>query len=374
MFCGLYIHIPFCVKKCLYCDFASVSAHSELHKMYFAALNKEIAKYKGCTADSIFIGGGTPSCVDERYISGVFEQIHQNMTLSSDCEISIEVNPGTITADKLCAYKACGINRISIGVQSFQDNELAALGRIHSASQATEAVSLVHSSGFDNVNLDLMLATPYQTLDSLKDTLCKAAALSPSHISAYSLIVEPDTPFYTAFQNGKLPLPDEDAERDMYDFAVDFLCESGYMQYEISNFAKNGAECIHNLKYWRCLPYIGIGAAAHSYDTHKRYANTPDVCKYIDMMNSNGSAVIDEQILTPSDKLNEYIIMAMRLVRGIELDDFYEIFGFRFEEKYKPVIDKYINSGFLEKKDNAVCFTHRGIAVSNTILCDLITV
>lgn len=369
---GLYIHIPFCLKKCLYCDFASVCADDELVFAYFRALNKELAAYSGKTIDSVFIGGGTPSCVDAQYIYGIFDTINRCMSLERGCEISIETNPGTIDKSKLALYKSCGINRISIGVQSFNDKELAALGRIHNAKQAADAVCLAHNVGFDNVNIDLMLATPYQTPDSLCATLKRAVSLSPSHASAYSLIIEPDTPFYTLLKNDRSSLPDEDTERAMYDFAADFLFANGYEQYEISNFAADGARCLHNLKYWRCMPYIGVGAAAHSYDTRCRYENVRDVAKYIDMMNSCGRAVSDEQILDKSDKITEYIIMAMRLTDGISFDNFRRRFDIDFLEKYGDVIDKYKKCGFLEVKKGAICFTREGFALSNSILCDFI--
>ncbi len=370
--CGLYIHIPFCIKKCAYCDFASAPATDDLHKAYFDALKKEILLYKGLAIDSVFVGGGTPSCVDARYIYDVFECINKNMTLSKSAEITIETNPGTITNEKLGIYKSCGINRISIGAQSMQDNELIALGRIHSAAQTIEAVDMIQKADFTNYNLDLMLAIPHQTPSSLEDTLNKAVSLCPTHISAYSLIVEEGTPFFDMANAGKLSLPDENTEREMYDYAISFLKSHGYSHYEISNFAKASYECRHNLKYWNCMPYIGIGAAAHSYYNGKRYQNTSATHTYINMINENKSCVIDEQILSFDDMVSEYIIMALRLIDGINLNDFYKRFGFNFEKKYKNTIEKYTNTGFLEKTPTHIRFTLKGISVSNSILCEFV--
>ena len=372
MACGLYIHIPFCIKKCAYCDFVSIVAPDKTHSLYFDALKKELCKYYGANIDTIFIGGGTPSCVEAKYIYDTLKFIFKNMNVSPDAEITIETNPGTLTKQKLDIYKGCGINRISLGVQSMQDDELCSLGRIHNSIQAEDAVKLIKASGFSNFNLDIMLATPHQTLKSLGDTLDKAVALSPSHISAYSLIVEEGTKFYEMAQNDELCVADEDIEREMYEYATDFLRKNGYIQYEISNFAKEGFECRHNLKYWKCLPYIGVGVAAHSFYDNKRYENTNDINEYIDMINKSGSAKTSEQVLNNDELVSEYIIMALRLSRGIELDDFYKRFGFDFVKKYKPIIDKYEKGGFLEHTENCIRFTKRGINVSNVILCEFI--
>ncbi|MBE7026258.1 MAG: oxygen-independent coproporphyrinogen III oxidase [Ruminococcaceae bacterium] len=372
MSCGLYIHIPFCIKKCAYCDFVSAPATAELHKAYFDTLKKEILLYKDLSVDSIFIGGGTPSCVDARYIYDMFECINKNMLLSKSAEITIETNPGTITNEKLGIYKSCGINRISIGAQSMQDSELLSLGRIHSAAQTIEAINMIQKAGFTNYNIDLMLAIPNQTLKSLEDTLNKAVSLCPTHISAYSLIVEEGTPFSDMANAGNLFLPDEDTERGMYEFAVSFLKSHGYNHYEISNFAKQGYECRHNLKYWSCESYIGIGAAAHSYYDGKRYQNTSNTNAYINMINENKGCIIDEQILSFDDMVSEYIIMALRLTEGISLNDFYKRFGFKFEEKYENTIEKYTTAGFLEKTPTHIRFTPKGISVSNSILCEFV--
>jgi len=295
-----------------------------------------------------------------------------NMLLSKSAEITIETNPGTITNEKLGIYKSCGINRISIGAQSMQDSELLSLGRIHSAAQTIEAINMIQKAGFTNYNIDLMLAIPNQTLKSLEDTLNKAVSLCPTHISAYSLIVEEGTPFSDMANAGNLFLPDEDTERGMYEFAVSFLKSHGYNHYEISNFAKQGYECRHNLKYWSCESYIGIGAAAHSYYDGKRYQNTSNTNAYINMINENKGCIIDEQILSFDDMVSEYIIMALRLTEGISLNDFYKRFGFKFEEKYENTIEKYTTAGFLEKTPTHIRFTPKGISVSNSILCEFV--
>lgn len=369
---GLYVHIPFCLKKCAYCDFASSNEPVSVHKKYFDALKKEISLYESSLIDTIFIGGGTPSSVDEKYIYELLDTISRYMKIDTAAEITIELNPGTIDKNKLISYKSCGINRISLGTQSMQDNELLSLGRIHNSKQIIDAVSLIKQCGFKNYNLDLMLATPDQTIDSLRDTLEKAVFLSPTHISAYSLIIEEGTPFYEMYNKGILNLPNEDDERKMYDMVIFLLRAYGYMQYEISNFAKPGYECKHNLKYWKCLPYIGVGAAAHSYYNGARYANTSNTYEYISMINENGSAKITNQTLSFDERVSDYIIMALRLTKGIELDDFYSKFGFRFEEKYKEIIDKYIQTNFLTRTDTHISFTKSGFSVSNSILCEFV--
>lgn len=369
---GLYIHIPFCLKKCNYCDFVSAQCDNETINAYFGALKHEIAAYKGICIDTVFFGGGTPSCVAAHHIADILEAVHTHMSIKNGSEITIEANPCTITPDKLNIYRQIGINRISLGVQSLQDNELAALGRIHTADEAVKAVDMLQKSGFTNYNLDLMLAIPHQTPDTLRDTLSKAVALAPAHISAYSLIIEEGTPFYRLAQNGSLPLPDEDTERTLCDFAYDFLQSCGYNRYEISNFAKNGHESRHNLKYWQCLPYIGLGTSAHSFDGTKRYFNTSDTDEYIRMLNSSGCAKCGEEILSEDDKISEYIIMSLRLSRGIIFDEFFERFGFRFEDRYQNTIQKHLRNGFFDINSTGIHFTNDGFALSNPILADFV--
>ncbi len=369
---GLYIHIPFCIKKCAYCDFASAAVADEVKAKYFDALMREICTYKGLNTDSIFIGGGTPSCVDARYIADLFECINKNVHIAKNAEITLEANPGTLTKEKLGIYKSVGINRISLGAQSMQDDELTVLGRIHTAHDTFDAVHMIQSVGFENYNLDLMLAIPHQSIESLDDTLKKAVSLTPSHISAYSLIVEEGTPFYNLAQDGKLALPDEDTERNLCDYAYNFLESHGYNRYEISNFSKPGFESRHNLKYWQCLPYIGLGAAAHSFDGDRRFYNTADTSEYIRLINDGKSAKIGEDILCENDKIIEYIIMVLRLSRGIIFEDFYEKFGFKFEEKYAKTIQKHTKNGFFDMNNDRICFTNRGFSVSNAILAEFV--
>lgn len=369
---GLYIHIPFCIKKCAYCDFASGAFDNEIQKSYIDALIKEIKSTKRYNIDTIFFGGGTPSSIDASYISSILECINENMNLCPDAEITIEANPGTLSIDKLYAYKNMGINRISLGVQSFNDEELGVLGRIHNSQDATDAVGMIKEAGFTNFNIDIMLSIPHQDMDSLSNTLQKAIDLSPTHISAYSLIIEEGTPFYEHSINNTLRFPEEDMQRDMCDYAYSFIEKNGYNRYEISNFAKSGYESRHNLKYWKCLPYIGVGSAAHSYDGEKRFYNTCDVREYINLIHSGSSACVGEYILSESDKICEYIIMSLRLKNGIILNDFYKRFNFRFEKKYESLIKKYSDSGFLSRDNEKICFTDEGFAISNSILSEFV--
>lgn len=364
---GLYIHIPFCIKKCRYCDFNSFSACEKEKAAYLSALCREMRKYSGEEADTIFIGGGTPTSLLPENLRFLLENVKENFSIDINCEFTVEANPGTISEEKLEILKMYGVNRISIGVQSFEDTELEKLGRVHSANEAEEAVKLCRKY-FDNVSIDLMCAIPCQTMDSFKRTLERAFSLSPEHISCYSLILEKGTPFYDQYQKGGLILPDEDTEREIYDFAVEEMEKHGYVQYEISNFAKPGYESRHNKKYWQCQEYIGIGLSAHSYSEGVRYSNTDSFSSYI----KDDFASNQREVLSKEDKMSEYMFLGLRMTEGVSKSAFKEKFGEDMENVFQKPLSKFIKMGMIEEKDDKIRIKRSGISLSNQIMCEFI--
>lgn len=365
---GLYIHIPFCLKKCKYCDFISFVNHEEYFDVYLNEIKKEAQEYKGEEIDTVFIGGGTPTILSCEQMTFLLELINSNFKLKNNSEFTIESNPKTINEEKLKVLMAGGVNRISVGVQSFCDSELKAIGRIHTADEARKTAELINSIGGFDLNIDLMLSLPYQTEESLLKTLNTALLINPSHISCYSLILEENTPLFTEYENNKIKLPDDEHDRKLYHMAVEFLKNNGYMRYEISNFAKNNKECKHNLKYWSCNEYIGLGVAAHSYLKGERFYNVSDLSEYI-----KGFYHSDEKlILSNEDKISEYIIMRLRLDAGIEEKEFSKRFNKSFYFTYKEKIDKLCLLGLMRKEGGRYYLTDYGIDVSNTVMCEFV--
>ncbi len=359
---GLYIHIPFCMKKCKYCDFVSFECGDK--DAYIDALINELKQYKGTEIDTVFIGGGTPTTLDLWQIEKLFTHINSTFIITKDAEWTVEANPSTFDTEKLKLMKSLGANRLSVGVQSFSDNELRALGRIHTAEKAKEAIELAKAH-FENINIDIISAVPNQTRESFISTLETALSLEPTHISCYSLILEEGTPLFNEYELGKLILPDEDTEREIYDTACERLEKAGYMQYEISNFAKAGYECRHNLKYWHLNDYIGAGVAAHSLLDGTRRENTCNLKRYI-----SGEYVDIEEKLTAKDIRFEFIIMTLRLTDGLSGKEYYERFGSDFYTDYKEQIDKFINLGLMMRTERGFALTKRGISLSNSVLCE----
>ena len=347
---GIYIHIPFCVRKCLYCDFCSTADWS-LQDEYVNALINEIKEYKGQEADTVFIGGGTPTVLKNKLID-VIDAVKESFVLAENCEFTVEANPGTVDLSLLRKMKKAGVNRLSIGVQSFNDNELKALGRIHTAESAVKAFYLAREAGFDNINIDIMLSTPFQSMESVKNTLDIVKKLNPEHVSAYSLIIEEGTPFY----NMELALPDEDTERDIYHYTVSFLANMGLERYEISNFAKPGYECSHNTKYWKCDEYLGFGVAAYSYNDSYRYGNTDNIEYYI-----QGNKEVYREKIDDNEKLKEKFMLGLRMSNGV-----------KYEDEFKEKIDKLIDEGLLEKKDGFVCLTEKGFDLGNLVFMEFV--
>ena len=318
---SIYIHIPFCVRKCLYCDFLSAPTEREVMDRYVNALCREIIKKSSICKEyiitTVFIGGGTPSILSGERIEKIIRTVRENYQMEAGCEISIEANPGTITPDKLESWRRAGINRLSIGLQSAQNNELKALGRIHSFEDFLYTYKMIVKSGFDNINIDLMSAIPKQTIASWQETLKAVCSLNPPpvHISAYSLIVEENTPFY----ENTPKLPEEDEERNMYKITNDILFDMGYMQYEISNYAKPGYECRHNQVYWRRGNYLGFGIGAASMVENVRYSNIRELGSYIHFCEGGLDAIEKTSLnhLSEKEQMEEFMFLGLRRMKGI---------------------------------------------------------
>ena len=368
---GLYIHIPFCKRKCNYCDFPSFQGISQTEKKkYVDALISEINSYsrpEKIKVNTVFIGGGTPSLLGGEEMGRVLSSVYESFEISEDAEISMEANPGTLTLENAIAYRSSGINRISIGSQSFCENELKKLGRIHNSGAISEAVAIAREAGFSNINLDLMYGIPEQTMDSFKRSLDSLIALSPEHVSVYGLIIEEGTPFFRGLT--ELRLPTEDAECDMYYLAAQLLSDNGYRHYEISNYAKEGYECRHNLKYWRDEEYIGVGLAAHSYFGKKRYSNPVTLDEYFSFERER---YISTEDIDREANAYEYVMMHLRLSEGFSLSEYKERFGTAFTDGREQTLSRFIELGYLMLTDGRISLTERGFYVSNAILTELI--
>ncbi|MGI6007851.1 MAG: radical SAM family heme chaperone HemW [Ruminococcus sp.] len=367
----LYLHIPFCVKKCDYCDFLSGRGSIKEQNDYCEAMLQELSAVsfpEDTAVSSIFIGGGTPTVIDSEWIVCFMERIRNRFSVEDDAEITIEANPGTLSENRLKDYRRAGINRLSIGLQSADNRELALLGRIHTYEEFLENYKRARTVGFDNVNVDLMMAIPGQDRSSLMKTLSSVTALRPEHLSLYSLIVEPGTPF----AERKLDLPGEDEEREMYEEAVRFLEEWGYRQYEISNFAKAGRECRHNLGYWQRVPYRGFGLGAASLVDEVRFSNTSDMKEYLRDCRKPKLLQRDREVLGRKEQMEEFMFLGLRMRSGVEKKKFEEKFGCSLDEVYGKTVARYCSMGFLEEKEGRVFLTGQGISVSNVILSDFL--
>jgi len=443
---GIYIHIPFCMKKCLYCDFLSNTADKSVINKYLDALKKEI-EYTALndidfesqySVDTIFLGGGTPSILEGEQIEEILETIKKRFVLSDAVEITIECNPGTASGQKIEKWKEAGINRISIGLQSADDDELKLLGRIHNFNQFKETYSWAKEAGFENINIDIMSAIPGQTKESYRHTLEEVISFRPQHISSYSLIVEPDTPYYeifnedgTVYENSEIPvpnnadkwpqLPDEDTEREMYYMTQEVLKEAGYHRYEISNYSLDGYECRHNSSYWIGTEYIGMGLGASSYLSGVRYSNTSDIYTYFkacdkldkvpssdyysqlymdDTEEENEACFEDEDIETCSkavenkasireylssegyheaiqplslnERMEEFMFLGLRMMRGISKEDFEKRFGRDIYSVYGKKLEKLQNEELIETDGKNIRLTSRGIDISNVVLANFL--
>ena len=376
----LYVHIPFCEKKCLYCDFLSFSAEEDLHKAYVDKLIEEIrvqaSNYSQYQISSIFIGGGTPTVIKAVYISNIMSAIYEAFIVESQAEITIECNPGTVDIDKLLVYKQSGINRISVGLQSTVDKELQHLGRIHTYADFLNSYEKIRESGYKNVNIDLMSALPWQTLDSWKSTLKKVIMLKPEHISAYSLMIEEGTEFSKIYGSpeGRKFLPTEEVERAMYHSTIDILKNYGYERYEISNYAKPGYESKHNIGYWTGEEYLGFGIGASSYVYGRRFHVERDIKKYLAIDMNRDIMPLYQNIheLSTKEKMEEFMFLGLRLSKGVLVTDFYDRFGIELIDVFEKVIQKNISFGLLKYENLYLKLTDKGLDLSNRVMGDFL--
>ena len=366
---GIYIHIPFCKQKCYYCDFTSYSNKNLKIEDYVQAVKKEIkCQNIKSNISTIYIGGGTPSFIDSKYIKEIIEEIRLK-NVSSEAEITIEVNPGTVTEDKLKDYKDCGINRLSIGLQSASDELLKQIGRIHNFEQFLETYKMARKVGFKNINVDLMLGLPNQRIIDLKESLEKIIELQPEHISVYSLIVEEGTLIYNKIENGQMELPEEELERNMYWYVKNTLELNGYKHYEISNFAKKGYESKHNMNCWNQQEYIGIGVAAHSYRDITRYSNIDNIDEYIKNIQKNNferNRIIHE-IQKEDDLKKEYMLLGLMKIDGIKISEFKNKFGDNPIYLFRNELNKLSNENLINIDDDNIKLTAKGIDLANIV-------
>lgn len=371
----LYLHMPFCVRKCAYCDFLSFPSGAKTQRMYAKRLMEEIGvmgkRYGEIPVETIFIGGGTPSVPDSGLIVEIMEHVRHAFHVADGAEISMEANPGTVTREKLTDYRKAGINRLSFGLQSANDRELKLLGRIHTWAEFLESFTLARECGFANLNIDLMSALPGQTCESWKETLSRVTDLDPEHISAYSLIIEEGTPFGERYgsEEGRKLLPDEDSEREMYHETKRFLKDCGYERYEISNYAKPGRECRHNIGYWTGVPYLGLGLGASSYLDGCRFTVNPDMKQYLE---EKPGMFADIEKLTKKDMEEEFFYVGLRMTAGVSLSEFERRFGISAKEVYPGLMETFVKEKAAHFEGDRFVLTDYGLDVSNYIMAQFL--
>ncbi|CZR97987.1 radical SAM family heme chaperone HemW [Clostridioides sp. GD02404] len=386
---GLYIHIPFCVKKCKYCDFNSYKMDIDAKKRYIEDLKIEMELYSNKlykdnkykkkedyhlnsddTITSIFVGGGTPSILTSDEIREIFTSVRAMFNIDKNAEITIECNPGTLTLEKLKTMKDIGINRLSIGLQAVQEQHLNFIGRIHTYEEFEKNYKDALSVGFKNINIDLMYSLPNQTLCDWKETLQKVSDLNPTHISAYSLILEEGTELYNMYENNKFELIDENMDIEMYEYTINYLKSKGYNQYEISNYSKDGYNCEHNILYWECEHYIGLGAGASGYINKNRYNNLESLDDYHLSLTKREKPIQENEILSEKDMIEEKIFMGLRMNKGIEFEDFKKNFGLDFREKYNKQIEMLLDRKLINQSFEGIQLTQKGREISNSIFIE----
>ena len=371
----LYLHMPFCVRKCAYCDFLSFPSGAKTQRMYAKRLMEDIGvmgkRYGEIPVETIFIGGGTPSVPDSGLIVEIMEHVRHAFHVADGAEISMEANPGTVTREKLTDYRKAGINRLSFGLQSANDRELKLLGRIHTWAEFLESFTLARECGFANLNIDLMSALPGQTCESWKETLSRVTDLDPEHISAYSLIIEEGTPFGERYgsEEGRKLLPDEDSEREMYHETKRFLKDCGYERYEISNYAKPGRECRHNIGYWTGVPYLGLGLGASSYLDGCRFTVNPDMKQYLE---EKPGMFADIEKLTKKDMEEEFFYVGLRMTAGVSLSEFERRFRIAAKEVYPGLMETFVKEKAARFEGDRFVLTDYGLDVSNYIMAQFL--
>ncbi|MCG9967035.1 radical SAM family heme chaperone HemW [Pelotomaculum terephthalicicum JT] len=375
---GLYIHVPFCVRKCRYCDFISYPYTKGAAGIYLDSLFKEIEMYGGILPEhdkiltSVFIGGGTPTCLPVEKLLSVLEKVNKNFHLPPGCEITVEANPGTVGRRSLALLRKGGVNRLSLGVQAFQDNILAVLGRVHTAAEAAGAVRAAREAGFENLNLDLIYGIPGQTGEDWLESLDQATALGPEHIAAYGLQLEAGTPLEQAVSSGGLEPCSEDLELFMYQTAIDYLTGRDYVHYEISNFARSGRESVHNLNYWLNQSYLGIGPAAHSYLQGERFANDSTIKGYAGSLAQGKLPVAARDAAIVRHEMAETMFLGLRLLKGVHLEAFYHRFGRRAEDIYRVEITSLREAGLVELADGYLRLTAKGLPLGNEVFKEFV--
>ena len=367
---SLYIHIPFCVRKCLYCDFPSYDGCENIYGDYVNSLIRELKEgsriYDGFKINTVFIGGGTPTVLESRDLGRIMDTVLGRFDVAGNAEITCEANPGTLDFKKLTEMRSMEINRLSMGVQAWQDRILQMLGRIHDNKTFIDDMAMAKDAGFKNINCDLMFALPNQTMDDWQETLEKVIKLNPQHISAYSLIIEEGTPFKKMYDEGKIKPADEETDRKMYYLAKEILADNGYHQYEISNFAKEGFESKHNSVYWQTKEYIGFGLGAHSYFDGKRFHNTYDMKDYMGFSNYNNIKE-DIEILSENDKISEFMFMGLRMTKGISEKEFQRRFKTSVDSVYKKAIDELLEEKLIKRENGNIFLTDYGTDISNFV-------
>ena len=373
---GIYVHIPFCEKKCDYCNFVSFCLPEQNKVEYIDALTKEITiqgkEYKNYLIDTIFVGGGTPTSLPNGQIADILHILKSNFNVKNDCEITVECNPNSLTIEKLQEFKYAGVTRLSVGLQAYSNRLLKLVGRLHNKKQFNEAIKNAQKLGFENINVDLILGIPTQKMYHIKQELRHLVKLGISHISAYGLIVEGNTKLHNNLLQRKYKLPSEELQIKMYDYTKNYLQKHGINRYEVSNFAKAGFECKHNLKYWTDKEYLGLGLVSSSYVYGKRWKNTDILNVYINSLKNGTICTEDVENLSKQDMLEEYIMLSLRTVKGIDLKNFKQKFGFDLIEKRKEIIQNLISNGLLENNNDNLFCTDLGFQLLNQIILELI--
>ncbi len=373
---GLYIHIPFCQRKCHYCDFPSYAGMEDYWEAYIESVLKELSNkaeaFSSADIKTLFIGGGTPTLLPYHHIERIMEAVHSQYHVLPECEATIESNPGTLSDQKLKAYRSSGLNRISLGLQACQRHLLTKLGRIHTLEDFLLAVELAQKNGFENMNADLIFGIPGQSLKDWQETLSQVIALNLTHLSCYSLKIEEGTVFGDMKDKGSLHEVEEELDREMYHFAIEHLTQAGYEHYEISNFAKPHYSCQHNINYWECGEYIGIGAGAHSFYENRRYANTSDVRCFINGIQTEAPLLEEDNIITLEGKLSERIILGLRMNRGIDLYQLSCEFDMDLEVKYRKKIERLLMWNLVEYCGAVLKLTKRGMDLANSVFIEFL--
>lgn len=367
---GLYVHVPFCAKKCLYCDFNSVTYDDNSANEYLNALKKELHAYREMDFNSVYIGGGTPTIYHPEDLDRMLSIIFKTVICAGNQEKTIEANPRTLNREKLRILKKYGINRLSIGAQSFNDNLLKTIGRIHNSDEFRDIYTLARDEGFRNINVDLLFAIPGQTGKDWLADLEKISEYAPEHVSAYGLTVEKDTPLYSMICSGQMKPVSEDASADMYQQTIETLESRGYVRYEISNFSKPGYECAHNINYWNMGAYAGIGAGASSFLNGERRVNEKNISEYIKRILQNGSAVSQKERISSETAVKEEIMLGLRKAEGIDEENFRGKYGVTVADRFADAVKNNISLGFLKQENGRLSLTEKGLLVANSVIID----